>query len=125
MGDSLGARLRQARLAARISQEELAERTGLSVRAISDLERGRTRRPYPRTRRLLVDALRVPDAATVLDPRAGAGIPGVPRQLPAGIRHFVGRERELRALSALLDEAGTPRRAVVVLAGARPPPLPQ
>src|SRR5205814_5175932 len=55
----VGARLRKARLAAGISQEELAERTGLSVRAISNLERGQTRRPYPHTLRVLTDALRI------------------------------------------------------------------
>ncbi|MGH3178131.1 MAG: helix-turn-helix domain-containing protein [Streptosporangiaceae bacterium] len=41
-----GARLRSCRQSARLSQQELAERSGLSVRAISDLERGRTRFPY-------------------------------------------------------------------------------
>jgi transcriptional regulator with XRE-family HTH domain len=29
-----------------MSQQELAERSGLSVRTVSDLERGRTRFPY-------------------------------------------------------------------------------
>jgi transcriptional regulator with XRE-family HTH domain len=44
-------------LAASLSIEELAERSGVSVRAISNLERGRTRTPHPRTVRLLVGAL--------------------------------------------------------------------
>jgi transcriptional regulator with XRE-family HTH domain len=125
----LGAWLRRARLAAGMSQEELAERAGLSVRAIRDLERGRTRRPYRRTMRLLTDALRIPDAdaATLLDLRAGngpgppaspadAGPPGVPRQLPAGVRHFVGRVHEQQTLDALLDEAASGGGAVVISA---------
>src|SRR5690348_16435713 len=101
-----GDRLRQARLTARISQEELAERSGLSVRAISDLERGRTRHPYPRTIRLIVAALELPDAdaKALLDPRirdephSPVSAPNAPRQLPAGVRHFVGREREQQML---------------------------
>src|SRR5436190_20213053 len=52
-----GALLRQARRAAALSQETLAERAGLSARAISDLERGIHRTPYQATVRLLVDAL--------------------------------------------------------------------
>src|SRR5581483_9917064 len=99
-GDSsaLGAHLRRARLAIRISQEELAERTGLSVRAIGDLERGRTRRPYPRTVRVLADALGIPDAAALLATQAGDAQETrvVPRQLPTAVRHFVGRARERR-----------------------------
>ena len=38
---NLGDRLRRHRLAARLSQDELAERAGVSVRCLSDLERGR------------------------------------------------------------------------------------
>src|SRR5215471_259920 len=49
--------LRQRREAAGMTQEELAERSGLSARAIGDLERGRTHRPYPRSVRLVVGAL--------------------------------------------------------------------
>src|SRR5690348_261960 len=48
--------LQRHRLAAGLSQEELAERAGLSRRGISDLERGR-RRPLPGTARRLADAL--------------------------------------------------------------------
>src|SRR3954465_380464 len=54
---SLGHLLRLLRTAAALSQEELAERTGLSVRAISDLERGVHQAPRLETVRLLADAL--------------------------------------------------------------------
>ncbi len=52
-----GARLRACRYAAGLSQGALAERSGLSIRAISDLERGRTRWPHPDSVRRLADAL--------------------------------------------------------------------
>ena len=49
-------------MAAGLSQEALAERAGLSARAISDLERGARRAPYRETVRLLADALGLSDA---------------------------------------------------------------
>src|ERR1700691_6628959 len=55
--------LRKQRVAAGLTQEDLAERSGVSVRAIADLERGRTRRPYPSSVRALVRALGLPDEA--------------------------------------------------------------
>jgi transcriptional regulator with XRE-family HTH domain len=52
-----GAVLRGYRAAAGLSQEELAERPGLSRRTISDLERGATGAPYRSTVALLAEAL--------------------------------------------------------------------
>ncbi|MEV6118860.1 helix-turn-helix transcriptional regulator [Streptomyces sp. NPDC052109] len=52
-----GALLRARRSEAGLTQEELAERSGLSVRAIRDLERGRVARPRRETLRLLATAL--------------------------------------------------------------------
>ena len=52
-----GVLLQRHRLAAGLSQEELAERAGLSRRGISDLERGARRAPYPATARRLAEAL--------------------------------------------------------------------
>lgn len=49
--------LRHFRTEAGLSQEKLAEQTGLSVRGISDLERGARRNPRVETLRLLADAL--------------------------------------------------------------------
>jgi tetratricopeptide (TPR) repeat protein/transcriptional regulator with XRE-family HTH domain len=102
-GEIAGARLRRQREACGLSQEELAARSGLSVRAISDLERGRTRRPYPRTVRMLADALGVAD-----------GGPAAPQQLPPAVRHFAGREREFDRLCGLLAEAGGASGAVLI-----------
>ncbi|MEZ4529968.1 MAG: helix-turn-helix domain-containing protein [Thermomicrobiales bacterium] len=53
--------LRRFRLAAGLSQEALAERAGLSTRAISDLERGLRTAPRPDTMRALTDALSLSD----------------------------------------------------------------
>ena len=124
-----GARLRTARLAAGISQEELAERAGLSVRAIGDLERGRTRRPYPRTLRVLADALGISDPSTDQaepsgveerpdrsTPVAGRDTSAVPRQLPPGVGHFTGRTQELATLSTLSAQALRDGTAVVITA---------
>ena len=54
-GPSFAVLLRRYR--AGLTQEELAERAGLSVRAVSDLERGVRRAPYKETVRLLAEAL--------------------------------------------------------------------
>src|SRR6202011_6039998 len=106
--------LRNQRVAAGLTQEDLAERSGVSVRAIADLERGRTRKPYPSSVRALVRALGLPDTAGVElvaryraerggqgDAAPGAAEPTVtvPRQLPTRVPHFAGRAGEL----ALLD----------------------
>ena len=58
-----GTRLRSCRQSAGLSQQELAERSGLSVRAISDLERGRTRFPYQDSLARLADALALGEPA--------------------------------------------------------------
>src|SRR5690348_3261477 len=54
---TFGQLLRRHRLAAGLSQEALAERSGLSVRGLSDLERGARRAPRAETIGMLADAL--------------------------------------------------------------------
>jgi transcriptional regulator with XRE-family HTH domain len=54
---AFGVLLRQHRAAAGLSQEELAERAGLSRRGISDLERGIRRAPHAGTVRRLAEAM--------------------------------------------------------------------
>ena len=61
--DRFGPLLRRLRLVAGLSQEELAERAGLSGRGISDLETGCRATPRPETVRLLADALGLDAAA--------------------------------------------------------------
>ena len=62
---SFGHLLRQVRSEASLSQEELAQRSGLSVRGISDLERGARSAPRLETVRMLADALGVGQEARV------------------------------------------------------------
>jgi transcriptional regulator with XRE-family HTH domain len=56
-GAPFGTQLRRLREAAGLTQEELASRSGLSAIAVSSLERGARKRPYPHTVRSLADAL--------------------------------------------------------------------
>jgi tetratricopeptide (TPR) repeat protein/transcriptional regulator with XRE-family HTH domain len=109
-----GELLRWHRAEAGLTQEELAERSGVSVRAIADMERGRTGRPYRRSVSLLADALMLtgdareelarsarPAAGKLSPPRdqaAGAGVAGRPRELPADVLAFTGRTAELAEL---------------------------
>jgi tetratricopeptide (TPR) repeat protein/transcriptional regulator with XRE-family HTH domain len=60
---ALGDKLHAYRSSACMSQQELAERSGLSVRTISNLECGRTRSPFPNSLRRLADALGLREGA--------------------------------------------------------------
>ncbi len=55
--ESFGGLLRRHRLAAGLTQDELAARAGVSPRSISEIERGTAHRPRRDTLRLLVEAL--------------------------------------------------------------------
>src|SRR3954464_4610057 len=57
-----GSLLRRLRGASGLTQEELAERAGLSARGISDLERGAKTRPHRDTVERLSTALALPQA---------------------------------------------------------------
>lgn len=96
--------LRRHRRAARLSQEELAERAELSPRGLRYLEQG-SRAPYPDTVRRLVTALELPeDEAAELSDAARAHRGGS-RLSPAGPPphgDIIGREVELAAATALL-----------------------
>ncbi len=121
-GAGLGGWLRRARAAAGVTQEELAERSGVGVRTIGNLECGRTRKPYASSIRCLAAALGVPfpgqaraaaseRASTAADPPAV-----VPRQLPAPVRDFTGRQAELDWLTGLLDQASAMPVSVLITA---------
>ena len=56
--------LRRHRQAAGLTQEELAQRAGLSVRAVSNLERGQTRMPHPNSLRRVARSLGLTEAAS-------------------------------------------------------------
>jgi transcriptional regulator with XRE-family HTH domain len=83
-----GAWVKSQRLASGMTQEELAGKSGLSVRAISNLERGRTARPHPRSLEVLAAALGLPEAAgtawaaRLRADQARDASPQAPRPLP-------------------------------------------
>ncbi len=74
--------------------------------------------------RLLADdpSLALPDAGPAKATARGRAAPGqasavtVPRQLPAGVGHFTGRENEIKLLDELLDSPARSGGAVVVTA---------
>lgn len=117
----LGTLLRRHRRAAALTLEELAEASGVSARAISDMERGRTRVPQRRTLQSLVDALGVapPDRDAVLAAAAAAREQRAPWvagfcELPRGAADFTARDDEIAALRKL---AGEQPGAVVLISG--------
>ncbi|WP_327091448.1 helix-turn-helix domain-containing protein [Nonomuraea sp. NBC_01738] len=152
---TMGALLRNWRARTLLTQEQLAERSGLNVRTIRRLESDEGRRPRSASMLLLAEALDLdpgerkqlvtasraidPDGHAVPGDRAGlatgaapadraapgspaahaapvgdpssAGVPPsplheVPRQLPPGAAHFVGRGEELGVLDGVLAERG-------------------
>jgi transcriptional regulator with XRE-family HTH domain/tetratricopeptide (TPR) repeat protein len=102
--------LLEHRRARGLSQEELARVTGMSVRAISDLERGRTRQPRRRTLDALATALaltgiaREEFVAPVAEPAGQRPMRRVPAQLPRMLGDFLGRATEIDQLSTLLTQ---------------------
>jgi tetratricopeptide (TPR) repeat protein/transcriptional regulator with XRE-family HTH domain len=101
--------LRELRVAAQLTQEELAETAGLSSRTVSALERGINRTTHKETARLLADALHLTGPARTQfeavargrDPGgAGAGAAAAAtRTLPRDIASFTGRQQELQQLA--------------------------
>ncbi len=112
---AFGARLRRAREAAGLSQEELAERAGLSPNTVGGLERGEHRRPYPATIRALADALGLTDserAALTATSQKSAHPATVMEDVPFGLAPpltpLIGRDREVEGVSALLRPGACP-----------------
>src|SRR5579875_2566434 len=101
------------RIQAGLTQEELAEHSGLSVRSISDIERGRTTRPHRDSLVRLAAALDVPADQVVAAGRARS-VPPDPHQLPIAPVRLHGRDRELRELNRWLDADPGPGLAALV-----------
>jgi tetratricopeptide (TPR) repeat protein/transcriptional regulator with XRE-family HTH domain len=133
-----GELLKRYRLAAGLSQQRLAERAGLSERAVSDLERGLRRAPQRATLRLLAAALRLgPEDHAALEAIVVRSRPPAARSRPlrgsatrahtepvppagllpltaAALPPLVGREPELARLEGHLAGVGPP---LLLLAG--------
>jgi transcriptional regulator with XRE-family HTH domain len=113
-----GQLVRDARLNAGLTQEALAERSGVSVRAIQALERGRNT-PHRDTVQRLADALGLGagerarfEAAALPTLRRAVSTPAQvqpaetpPTNVPLQLTSFVGRVREMADVTAQL--AGT------------------
>src|SRR6266508_3091601 len=114
----------ELRLDRGLSQEALAACAGVSVRAISDLERGATRRPQRETLRALASGLSLGPAerdrferAANQAPRSAAGRrPAGSSRLPAPVTPLVGRDADLAGVIRLLR---TPAIRLVTVCGPR------
>ena len=129
--ETFGASLRRLRTAAGLTQERLAERSGISAAGVAALEAGRRTSPRLTTVGLLCDALGVdadqrsaliaaatpsavgPTARAARQPDERTVEPGAATPAPAGDQRFFGRQLELRTLRDAWDR----RTRVVMLTG--------
>ena len=121
-GLSFAGLLRQLRVQARLTQEELADAAGISTRAVSDLERGVNQTAQKETARLLAGALGLDGQAAEMFVAAARGRapagevlaarPGTDagtfaatptRALPRDTATFTGRRAELAGLLGVVD----------------------
>jgi predicted ATPase/transcriptional regulator with XRE-family HTH domain len=118
---TFGAHLKALRETAGFTQEELATIAGLSVHAVSALERGERRRPHVETLRALMAALDLGGPArdallrlarTPPDGPAVEELSGV--SLPVPLTGVVGRDADVETLVKWLDD---PRARLITLVG--------
>ncbi|MFI1169410.1 helix-turn-helix domain-containing protein [Streptomyces sp. NPDC020801] len=123
-----GQQLRNLRVRSGLSQEALSHASGVSVRALADMERGRTRGPQRRTVQALAEALGLDDAgAARLEKSAAAGRPRLgaattpagsgPLALPRDVQDFTARGPALARLLELAQDPDPGRPAITVVAG--------
>ena len=125
---TFGQQVRALRLAAGWTQAELAERSGLGERTVSDLERGLRATAYPSTARRLAAALKVsPDelGAFMSTARGSGGTDGPAvaaapttsdrrAKPPRPLTRLIGRESEV---ASVLGSISDPRTRLVTLVG--------
>ncbi len=115
--------IRRYRLAAGLSQEDLAERSELSARTISDLERGLRQTPHLETVRMIADGLGLTDAerasliaAARPELSSNSGAPATDQitytgravgTLPRAQGTLIGRERAIADLVSMLSDGTT------------------
>ncbi|MFE5023398.1 tetratricopeptide repeat protein [Streptomyces sp. NPDC056656] len=115
--------LRAHRHAERLTLEELAEASGVSVRTLSDMERGRSKGPQHRTVTALADALVLDEGARrqlIELARSGRlrdhwARPGGLCELPCTVEDFTGRGAEMIWVSDLVSAESAPSVGVVGL----------
>ncbi|GAB7039583.1 MULTISPECIES: helix-turn-helix domain-containing protein [Catenuloplanes] len=122
MREELGERLRELRIRAGLTIEGLAGASGVSVRAISDTERGRSRMPRPRTVVALAAALGLDGAdadalAELARSARGTVVAGRPRagELPRRAGVFVGRRAALTEIGGWVSASRPDGPALVVV----------
>ena len=118
---SFGAQLRALRVAAGFTQEELATIAGLSVHAVSALERGERRRPQVDTVRALAAALDLSGStrdALVRSARASPDDAAVAElsafSLPVALTTLLGRDGEIQTVREWLQD---PAARLITLVG--------
>ncbi len=121
---TLASFLKRFRIAAGLTQDELAQRARLSIRAISDLERGVRLAPHKDTLALLIEAMALGEedarllrqaARRTHPPRSAtptaspANDPASPplSGIPVSLTSLIGREREEAAIAHLLSSNDT------------------
>ena len=128
---SFGDDVRRRRRRAGLSQADLAERAGISERAVSDIERGVRRSVYAATARRLADALMVSDderhhfLEIAAQPRSGFDSAAAPRtvspryraRLPLPLTRLVGRDDDLAGVGVLLRAEATRIVTIVGVGG--------
>jgi transcriptional regulator with XRE-family HTH domain len=120
---TFGELLRSHRVRSSLTQEELANGSGVSVRAISDMERGRAKGPQRRTVEALARVLGLDNEeqrellATAKAGRMRKSAPGGTWALPQDVPDLTGRDEELRRLT---EAASTGRPTEVLLVHGAP-----
>jgi serine/threonine protein kinase/transcriptional regulator with XRE-family HTH domain len=120
--------LRRFRLEAGLTQEELAERSGLSANGLSALERGTRQRPQRGTLNLLVEALSLSPADAAALAAAARGVDqqtnAPTTRLPtgavlgaAGGAPLIGRVEELDRIGSILASVQESRGHLLLLGG--------
>lgn len=117
--------LRQQRESAGLTQAELADRAGIGVRTVSNLERGINSSPYPNTIRLLAEALELSESGrnellTAAGRRTANAVGDAPAGGYLGARPptaLVGRDAECVEIGQALDAARRGEGSVLLLAG--------
>jgi len=118
---SFGAQLKALREAAGFTQEQLATIAGLSVHAVSALERGERRRPHVETMRALSAALDLTGAArdaffgSARAPAQATAVDELTRvSLPVALTALLGRDTDVRTLRQWLAD---PAARLITLIG--------
>jgi predicted ATPase/transcriptional regulator with XRE-family HTH domain len=115
--ETVGDLLRRHRVDLGFTQEDLAERAGISARTVSDVERGIRSSVYRETARRLADALELDGPARTAFEQAARRMPGhmlqpsgrahaadaTRRILPSPLTQLIGRDNELAGIVAMLQ----------------------